>query len=710
MYRIFGTPPILAYFSTKLPLICAALIVVGSLWSDRKLGVAIVVGQYPYPRPEHKAHLFFGGIYTALHIFILATVLLSSRSVWDFQSGYPKDMPQHTAYTSSTFDVHPKEEPRAITFDSPTLIRLQDDDLYPSTSAPAPANEIVSLRPYSPPQDPTQSSSPPSSRASGSEPLEEEKESEPAPKRERSASVESNKSEEKVEKRKRSRVTPDQLQHLERFFLLDRSPTAARRREISDLLGMQERQTQIWFQNRRAKAKLLDGRQQHRRVTIEVPPPESPPRLSTGNQADLHNLIHEDGAVTIIPCTDLTIGSWRRIATTVAKHDLVAYVSDTKRCLTWFIHSVGFGFKMEIPYETIVETKFSNAAPGSGLASFLLSEPPLFYLENVVPSSADGAPDRHWKRCSDWTEGQQASRVLRHDLIGSAPQLSHLLRNLHTQAPKEVCLHAPSYRSDPPISSVTPMELPPPPMANLTGSVFRYQPHDAVESPTPQYSSCTEKRSSFTGSVVTPSSPESPYSNDNDRPPPYSAPSTVPASFAQQQPNSHQYHRQSSSTAFGVDGGSAYTTYSPVDIHHAATHHGQSVDSFSEIPISHGLAPRPYSAQSTSRPFYTEASQRVMHSYQALADTRTRRVSTPSSVTSAHSAASHEHHLPQHLNPQHQQQFILQHSPSPPLLTTPYHPPPHLLNRLGHTDHIGSVPSPLNATYSGVDGYDHYHA
>lgn len=53
------------------------------------------------------------------------------------------------------------------------------------------------------------------------------------------------------EKRKRSRVTPEQLTHLERFFAADRSPTAARRKEISELLGMQERQTQIWFQNRR---------------------------------------------------------------------------------------------------------------------------------------------------------------------------------------------------------------------------------------------------------------------------------------------------------------------------------------------------------------------------------------------------------------------------------------------------------------------------
>ena len=136
--------------------------------------------------------------------------------------------------------------------------------------------------------------------------------------------------------------------------------------------------------------------------------------------------------MTIIPCTDLSIGTWRRVATSMGKHDLVAYVSDTKRCLTWFIHSAGFGFKMEIPFNIILKTEFANAAPGTGLASFVLSQPPIFYLECVPPSlHSDGSIFREWKRCADWTEGHQASKVLRHDLIGSATQLTHLLRNLH---------------------------------------------------------------------------------------------------------------------------------------------------------------------------------------------------------------------------------------------------------------------------------------
>ncbi|KAG6853793.1 hypothetical protein C0991_001382 [Blastosporella zonata] len=612
-------------------------------------------------------------------------------------------MPQHPAYSSS-YDIY--TNPRTINLDPPTTIRLQDGDSHSSYPTSASATEIIPLHPYSPPKATTHS--PSSSRASGSEPPEEEEAD--SARGERSASVASNKSEEKVEKRKRSRVNPEQLQHLERFFLLDRSPTAARRREISDLLGMQERQTQIWFQNRRAKAKLLDGRQQPRRVPVELPSPDSPPRLSAGFQVDLHNLIHEDDTVTIIPCTDLTIGSWRRISTTLAKHDLVAYVSETKRCLTWFIHSAGFGFKMEIPYEIIVETKFSNAAPGSGLASFFLSEPPLFYLENIVPSSVDVESQRQWKRCADWTEGQQATRVLRHDLIGSAPQLSHLLRNLHahTQAPTEHPQRGITHRPDQPVSPVGPtMELPPPPMANLApGHVFRCQYESVESSPAPHYSSRLEKRPSIADSVVTALSHDSSYSNDSDRPRPYSAPSGIPVSFSQQHSGSHQYLSHPLST-FGADAGSAYTDYSVVDTHHAPTQRGHPVDGFSEIPISHGLVPRPYSAQS-SHPFYNDT-PRAMQTYQTQrVDLRMHRVSTPSSVTSVHS--SHEHPIPSHLNSQHQQSYNVQHNPSPPLLTTPYYPPPHLLNRPEHTGPIGTASSSLNSSYSPVDGYDHYQA
>ncbi|CAL1715730.1 unnamed protein product [Somion occarium] len=315
-----------------------------------------------------------------------------------------------------------------------------DDDDQASSSLSSPSSTTSPLTPDE-------------SRAPSSEPTTKDTEDAPkepasGPQRTRSASVASGKGSntDSKEKRKRSRVTPEQLIHLERFFSMDRSPTAARRKEISESLGMQERQTQIWFQNRRAKAKLQDGKNKGRGGLVEMPP-DTPPELCAGFDASLHNLIHEDEPVTIIPCTDLSIGTWKRIATTVSRHDLVAYVCETKRCLTWFIHSSGFGFKMEISFDSIVETKFTNAAPGTGLASFFLDRPPVFYMETVA-EGMNSVPLRGWRRCGDWTEGLQATKILRHDLVGTAVQLAHLLRTINNNTSgSEIALHHPSYAS-----------------------------------------------------------------------------------------------------------------------------------------------------------------------------------------------------------------------------------------------------------------------
>lgn len=149
-------------------------------------------------------------------------------------------------------------------------------------------------------------------------------------------------------------------------------------------------------------------------------------------------------AVTIIPCTNLTIGTWRRIATQVSKHDLVAYFCELRNCLTWFIHSSGYGFKMEIPFDTIAETELVDAAPGSSLASFFLTQPPFFYLEDISTSPTGGPSVRTWKRCADWTEGNQATKILRHDLVGSTVQLEYVLGKF--QAPgSDIRLRGPTY-------------------------------------------------------------------------------------------------------------------------------------------------------------------------------------------------------------------------------------------------------------------------
>lgn len=82
-------------------------------------------------------------------------------------------------------------------------------------------------------------------------------------------------------KRKRGRVNPTQLAYLERAYLADRSLDAARRKEISQKLGMDERQTQIWFQNRRAKAKLLAHRAKEGGGDTDSLPPFTPSTAPT---------------------------------------------------------------------------------------------------------------------------------------------------------------------------------------------------------------------------------------------------------------------------------------------------------------------------------------------------------------------------------------------------------------------------------------------
>lgn len=94
-------------------------------------------------------------------------------------------------------------------------------------------------------------------------------------------------------KRKRGRVNPTQLAYLERAYLADRSLDAARRKEISHKLGMDERQTQIWFQNRRAKAKLLAHRAKEGDVDPSALTP-FPPSITAPALEAVQNALQED--------------------------------------------------------------------------------------------------------------------------------------------------------------------------------------------------------------------------------------------------------------------------------------------------------------------------------------------------------------------------------------------------------------------------------
>lgn len=60
--------------------------------------------------------------------------------------------------------------------------------------------------------------------------------------------------------KKRTRVTPSQLSVLEETFAISATPDSKMRKQLAQQLQMPERSIQIWFQNRRAKVKMLQKR------------------------------------------------------------------------------------------------------------------------------------------------------------------------------------------------------------------------------------------------------------------------------------------------------------------------------------------------------------------------------------------------------------------------------------------------------------------
>lgn len=276
---------------------------------------------------------------------------------------------------------------------------------------------------------------------------------------------------------------------------------------------------------------------------------------------------------------------------------------------------------MEIPFGTIVDTEFTNAAPGSGLASFFLSEPPRFYMESFLPlnpgQNAEQLP--HWKKCADWTEDQQATKVLRHNLIGSAVQLAHILRHLNAHmSGSDIRLHSPSYHSQEPSPHV--LETRPPPLATFPDTGYHYHPQDGVDLSQQGHLILTPKRS-FSSPV--PSQQLSLHDKSIGRPS-----GVIPEAELPMYP---QYPRN---PTIEVNQSTSYSNNSDTVLPHHISHSSFSANRGSFSP--HDSHQRPYSAGSVHSLSY-ESDSRIP----SFADT---------------------------LQP------LDAPTPSPPLLTTPFYP------------------------------------
>jgi hypothetical protein len=84
---------------------------------------------------------------------------------------------------------------------------------------------------------------------------------------------------------------------------------------------------------------------------------------------------------------------------------------------------------MDIPFDIISDIKIAPTTANSVQASLFLSEPPSFFVEERH-TWRDGKTTGRWVRCADWTEGCQASSVLRHEVIGATNPLTYLWQHI----------------------------------------------------------------------------------------------------------------------------------------------------------------------------------------------------------------------------------------------------------------------------------------
>ncbi|KGO47712.1 Homeodomain [Penicillium expansum] len=249
---------------------------------------------------------------------------------------------------------------------------------------------------------------------------------------------------------KRQRATQDQLVLLEIEFNKNPTPTAATRERIASDINMTERSVQIWFQNRRAKIKMLakksietgegcDSIPESMRhyLAMQFDPNKAGARDPFGRAGAYGppsmyaNEANPSGKVVIshFTCRSLTVGSWRRIGQNAM--DLVVFYSPDKACMTYYINNDAAGYKIEYPFAYIKNITLETGDPSPGPNGepprpgglvVELNRPPHFYMD----SSNSGG----FYQCGDFTEEQQASQIMVHHLGGHPKVLSVQLAKL----------------------------------------------------------------------------------------------------------------------------------------------------------------------------------------------------------------------------------------------------------------------------------------
>ncbi|ORY71504.1 uncharacterized protein BCR38DRAFT_329819 [Pseudomassariella vexata] len=247
---------------------------------------------------------------------------------------------------------------------------------------------------------------------------------------------------------KRQRATQDQLSTLELEFNKNPTPTANVRERIAEEINMTERSVQIWFQNRRAKIKLMakknieagediDSIPESMRQYLAMQAMESGKGLGGtflgrtglvpyGSSMMLGGDQSGQGKVLIhhLTCRSLSIGKWTRVGQNTM--DLIIFYSPEKCTMTYYINNDQAGYKIEYNFNSIKNVYLENPegdANKLGGIVIELNRPPSFFMDSSPNSNG-------FFQCGDFTEDQQASNCFVHHLGGNPKVLSGQLAKL----------------------------------------------------------------------------------------------------------------------------------------------------------------------------------------------------------------------------------------------------------------------------------------
>ncbi|KAJ3018427.1 UNVERIFIED_CONTAM: hypothetical protein HDU68_011156 [Siphonaria sp. JEL0065] len=281
--------------------------------------------------------------------------------------------------------------------------------------------------------------------------------------------------------RKRVHPTKQQQDLLERFFEQNAKPNSKERAEICQVVNINSRSVQVWFQNRRVRAKKESNQPQHReeqedgstsssespyspyrRDSFPVAPSDSEPLSSSNSSLSLttvENFVTNQAytrqqlptrpltpttppsssiasakrpSITGVPpafgtlaLTELKVGTWRRVSS--GPMDLFCEISNIQGSLRWSLVNDGFQFRMEVPLSTISDASIAPHPSNPLLATVYLElfRPPVFGRELLMGDGGVGLGVKTgmFAQCGDFTEGQQATTVGTWSMEGSAAEM-----------------------------------------------------------------------------------------------------------------------------------------------------------------------------------------------------------------------------------------------------------------------------------------------